>query len=195
MEQQINVKNFNVDDIQAGKLYNLYYELTEEEINNKQKLADIINSLWDNFMYNPTLDTNIHLDRNERLITISTKLKDNLIIKTTFDTLKSTVNILGQAVTNIVKNIINKEPIAVTVSPLLEKTSTNASNTIIETVTENPIVKTTVTTTGKLVNSVNDTFKNTVKSLPYLPYILIGCGIIIALSYANLGNIKKLFKG
>lgn len=195
MEQQINVKNFNVDDIQAGKLYNLYYELTEEEINNKQKLADIINSLWDIFMYNPTLDTNIHLDRNERLITISTKLKDNLIIKTTFDTLKSTVNILGQAVTNIVKNIINKEPIAVTVSPLLEKTSTNASNTIIETVTENPIVKTTVTTTGKLVNSVNDTFKNTVKSLPYLPYILIGCGIIIALSYANLGNIKKLFKG
>lgn len=195
MEEQINVTNFNVDNIQAGKLYTLYYELTDEELNNKEQLATIINNLWDSFMYNPTLDSNIHLDRNEKLITITTKLKDNVIIKTSFDTLKSTVNVLGQAVTNIVKNIINKEPIAVTVSPLIVKNSVNMANSIIETTTKNPIVATVIDSAGNFANAVNDTFKNTAKTLPYLPYILVGVGIIILLSYGNLSNIAQLFKG
>ena len=195
MEEQINVTNFNVDNLQAGKLYTLYYELTDEELNNKEQLANIINNLWNSFMYNPNLDSNIHLDRQEKLITVTTKLKDNLVIKTSFDTLKSTVNILGQAITNIVKNIINKEPIAVTVSPLLVKTSVDTANSVIETVTQNPIVATVIDSAGNFANAVNDTFKNTAKTLPYLPYILISVGIIILLSYGNLSNIAKLFKG
>lgn len=195
MEEHINVTNFNVNNIEAGKLYTLYYELTDEELNNKEKLGQIINTLWDNFMYNPSLDSNIHLDRQEKLITITTKLKDNIIIKTSFDTLKSTVNVLGQAVTNIVKNIINKEPIAVTVSPLIVKDSVNTANSIIETTTQNPIVATVIDSAGNFANAVNDTFKNTAKTLPYLPYILVGIGIIVLLSYSNLGNIAKLFKG
>lgn len=202
MEQYINVTNFNVNDLKAGELYTLYYELTDEELNNKEKLGNIINALWDCFMYNTSLDSNIHLDRQEKLITITTKLKDNLIIKTSFDTLKSTVNILGQAVTNIVKNIINKEPIAVTVSPLIVKTATDTTQSIsdnasslIQTVAQQPVIATVVDTTGNIINSVNDTFKNTAKTLPYLPYILIGVGIIVLLSYANLGNISKSIKG
>ena len=202
MEQNINVNNFNGNDLKAGELYTLYYELTDEELNNKEKLGNIINALWDCFMYNTSLDSNIHLDRQEKLITITTKLKDNLIIKTSFDTLKSTVNILGQAVTNIVKNIINKEPIAVTVSPLIVKTATDTTQSISDnasslsqTVAQQPVIATVVDTTGNIINSVNDTFKNTAKTLPYLPYILIGVGIIVLLSYANLGNISKSIKG
>ena len=202
MEEYINVTNFNVNNLEAGKLYTLYYELTDEELNNKEKLGNIINNLWDNFMYNPNLDSNIHLDKQEKLITITTKLKDNLIFKTVTDGLKSSVNILGQAVTNIVKNIINKEPIAVTFMPLTTKEAiaeyqdyANTGNTIIQTVTENPVIATVVDTTGNVVNAVNDTFKNTAKTLPYLPYILIGVGIVILLSYGNLSNVAKLFKG
>lgn len=202
MEEYINVTNFNVNNIEAGKLYTLYYELTDEELNNKKQLASIIENLWDSFMYNPNLDSNIYLDRQEKLITITTKLKDNLIFKTVTDSLKSSVNVLGQAVTNIVKNIINKEPIAVTFMPLTTKEAvaeyqdyTNTGNTIIQTITENPIIATVVDTTGNVVNAVNDTFKNTAKTLPYLPYILLGVGIVILLSYGNLGNIAKLFKG
>ncbi|MBR2240821.1 MAG: hypothetical protein IJ890_05530 [Clostridia bacterium] len=202
MEEYINVTNFNVNNIEAGKLYTLYYELTDEELNNKEKLGNIINNLWDNFIYNPTLDSNIHLDRQEKIITITTKLKDNLIFKTVTDGLKSSVNILGQAVTNIVKNIINKEPIAVTFMPLTTKEAiaqyqdyANTGNTIIQTLTENPVIATVVDTTGNVVNAVNDTFKNTAKTLPYLPYILLGVGIVILLSYGNLSNVTKLFKG
>lgn len=202
MEEHINVTNFNVNNIEAGKLYTLYYELTDEELNNKEKLGDIINNLWDSFMYNPNLDSNIYLNRQEKLITITTKLKDNLIFKTVTDGLKSSVNVLGQAVTNIVKNIINKEPIAVTFMPLTTKEAVaeyqdyaNTGNTIIQTITENPIIATVVDTTGNVINAVNDTFKNTAKTLPYLPYILLGVGIVILLSYGNLGNIAKLFKG
>lgn len=202
MEEQINVTNFNVDNIEPGKIYNLYYELTDEELNNKEQLATIINNLWNSFMYNPTLDSNIHLDRNEKLITITTKLKDNLIFKTATDGLKSSVNFLGQAVTNIIKNIINKEPIAVTYMPLTVKEAVaeyqdyaNTGNIVIQTVTENPVIATVVDTTGNVVNAVNDTFKNTAKTLPYLPYILVGVGIIILLSYSNLSNVSKLFKG
>ena len=202
MEEYINVTNFNVNNIEAGKLYTLYYELTDEELNNKEKLGNIINNLWDNFIYNPTLDSNIHLDRQEKIITITTKLKDNLIFKTVTDGLKSSVNILGQAVTNIVKNIINKEPIAVTYMPLTTKEAiaeyqdyANTGNTVIQTVTENPVIATVVDTTGNVVNAVNDTFKNTAKTLPYLPYILVGVGIVILLSYGNLSNVAKLFKG
>lgn len=201
MEEQINVTNFNVDNIQAGKLYTLYYELTDEELNNKEQLTTIINNLWDSFMYNPTLDSNIHLDRNEKLITITTKLKDNLIFKTATDGLKSSVNILGQAVTNIVKNIINKEPIAVAYMPLTTteaineyKDYANTGNTIIQTITENPIIASVVDTTGNIVNAVNDTFKNTAKTLPYLPYILVGAVFIAVISYGNLKNIKDMFK-
>lgn len=190
----INVKNFNVSEIEAGKLYTLYYELTDEELNNKEELGQIINALWDSFMYNPNLDSNIHLDRQEKLITIDTKLKDNVIIKTSFDTLKSTVNILGQAVTNIVKNIINKQPISVTVSPLLVKESVDKANSIIETVTQNPIVATVIDSAGNFANAVNDTFKNTTKTLPYLPYILVGAVFIAIISYGNLKNIKDMFK-
>ena len=197
----INVKNFNVNELEAGKLYTLYYELTDEQLNDKTKLAQIINGLWDSFMYNPNLDSNIHLDRNEKLITITTKLKDNLIIKTSFDTLKSTVNILGQAVTNIVKNIINKEPIAVSYMPLTTKEAiadyneyVNAGNTIIETVIENPVVATVIDKTGDIIEVVNDTFKNTTKTLPYLPYILVGAVFIAIISYGNLKNIKDMFK-
>ena len=191
----INVKNFNVSDLEAGKLYTLYYELTDEQLNNKTKLGEIINALWDSFMYNPNLDSNIHLDKNEKLITITTKLKDNLIIKTSFDTLKSTVNILGQAVTNIVKNIINKEPISVTVSPLkIVETSVDTANTIVKTVTDNPVVATVIDSAGNFANAVNDTFKNTTKTLPYLPYILVGAVFIAIISYGNLKNIKDMFK-
>lgn len=190
----INVKNFNVSELEAGKIYTLYYELTDEELNDKTKLGEIINALWDSFMYNPNLDSNIHLDRNEKLITINTKLKDNVIIKTSFDTLKSTVNILGQAVTNIVKNIINKEPISVTVSPLIVKNSVNTANSIIETVTQNPVVATVIDSAGNFANAVNDTFKNTTKALPYLPYILVGAVFIAVISYGNLKNIKNMFK-
>lgn len=190
----INVKNFNVSEIKAGKLYTLYYELTDEELNDKEELGQIINALWDSFMYNPNLDSNIHLDRQEKLITIDTKLKDNVIIKTSFDTLKSTVNILGQAVTNIVKNIINKEPISVTVSPLIVKDSVNTANSIIETTTQNPIVATVIDSAGNFANAVNDTFKNTTKTLPYLPYILVGAVFIAVISYGNLKNIKDMFK-
>ena len=190
----INVKNFNVSELEAGKLYTLYYELTDDELNDKTKLAEIINGLWDSFMYNPNLDSNIHLDRNEKLITVTTKLKDNLIIKTSFDTLKSTVNILGQAVTNIVKNIINKEPTAVTVSPLIVKESVDTANSVIETVTQNPVVATIIDTAGNFANAVNDTFKNTTKTLPYLPYILVGAVFIVVISYGNLKNIKNMFK-
>lgn len=213
----INVKNFNVSELEAGELYTLYYELTDEELNNKTKLGEIINALWDSFMYNPNLDSNIHLDRQEKLITITTKLKDNLIFKTVTDGLKSSVNILGQAVANIVKNIINKEPIAVTVSPLLVKTAVDTAQSItdtsssliqtatqsiadntsslIQTVAQQPVIASIVDTTGNVVNAVNDTFKNTAKTLPYLPYILIGVGIVILLSYGNLSNVAKLFKG
>lgn len=190
----INVKNFNVSEIEAEKLYTLYYELTDEELNDKEKLGQIINALWDSFMYNPNLDSNIHLDRQEKLITIDTKLKDNVIIKTSFDTLKSTVNILGQAVTNIVKNIINREPISVTVSPLIVKDSVNMANSIIETTTQNPIVATVIDSAGNFANAVNDTFKNTAKTLPYLPYILVGAIFIAIVSYGNLKNIKDMFK-
>ena len=190
----INVKNFNVNELEAGKLYTLYYELTDEELNNKEELGQIINALWDSFMYNPNLDSNIHLDRQEKLITIDTKLKDNVIIKTSFDTLKSTVNILGQAVTNIVKNIINKEPISVTVSPLIVKDSVNTANSVIETTTQNPIVATVIDSAGNFANAVNDTFKNTAKTLPYLPYILVGAIFIAVVSYGNLKNIKNMFK-
>lgn len=197
----INVKNFNVSEIEAGKLYTLYYELTDEELNNKEKLGQIINTLWDSFMYNPSLDSNIHLDRQEKLITITTKLKDNLIFKTVTDGLKSSVNVLGQAVTNIVKNIINKEPIAVTYMPLTTKEAiaeyqdyANTGNTIIQTVTENPVIATIVDTTGNVVNAVNDTFKNTTKALPYLPYILVGAVFVAIISYGNLKNIKDMFK-
>ena len=190
----INVKNFNVSELEAGKLYTLYYELTDEQLNDKTKLGEIINALWDSFMYNPNLDSNIHLDRNEKLITIDTKLKDNLIIKTSFDTLKSTVNILGQAVTNIVKNIINKEPISVTVSPLIVKDSVNTANSTIETTTQNPIVATVIDSAGNFANAVNDTFKNTTKALPYLPYILVGAVFVAIISYGNLKNIKDMFK-
>lgn len=191
----INVKNFNVSELEAGKLYTLYYELTDEQLNNKTKLGEIINALWDSFMYNPNLDSNIHLDRNEKLITITTKLKDNLIIKTSFDTLKSTVNILGQAVTNIVKNIINKEPISVTVSPLkIVETSVDTANTIVKTVTDNPVVATVIDSAGNFANAVNDTFKNTTKTLPYLPYILVGAVFVVIISYGNLKNIKDMFK-
>lgn len=190
----INVKNFNVSEIEAGKIYTLYYELTDEELNDKTKLGEIINALWDSFMYNPNLDSNIHLDRNEKLITIDTKLKDNVIIKTSFDTLKSTVNVLGQAVTNIVKNIINKEPISVTVSPLIVKDSVNTANSIIETVTQNPVVATVIDSAGNFANAVNDTFKNTTKTLPYLPYILVGAVFVVIISYGNLKNIKDMFK-
>lgn len=190
----INVKNFNVSEIEAGKLYTLYYELTDEELNNKEELSQIINALWDSFMYNPNLDSNIHLDRNEKLITVTTKLKDNLIIKTSFDTLKSTINILGQAVTNIVKNIINKEPTAVTVSSLIVKESVDKANSVIETVTQNPVVATVIDSAGNFANAVNDTFKNTTKTLPYLPYILVGAVFIAVISYGNLKNIKDMFK-
>lgn len=190
----INVKNFNVSELEAGKLYTLYYELTDDELNNKTKLGEIINALWDSFMYNPNLDSNIHLDRNEKLITVTTKLKDNLVIKTSFDTLKSTINILGQAVTNIVKNIINKEPISVTVSPLLVKDSVDKANSVIETVTQNPVVATVIDNAGNFANAVNDTFKNTTKTLPYLPYILVGAVFIAIISYGNLKNIKDMFK-
>lgn len=190
----INVKNFNVSELEAGKIYTLYYELTDEELNDKTKLGEIINALWDSFMYNPNLDSNIHLDRNEKLITIDTKLKDNVIIKTSFDTLKSTVNVLGQAVTNIVKNIINKEPISVTVSPLIVKDSVNTANSIIETVTQNPVVATVIDSAGNFANAVNDTFKNTTKTLPYLPYILVGAVFVVIISYGNLKNIKDMFK-
>lgn len=202
MEEYINITNFNLNNIEAGKLYTLYYELTDEELNNKEKLGNIINNLWNNFIYNPTLDSNIHLDRQEKIITITTKLKDNLIFKTVTDGLKSSVNILGQAITNIVKNIINKEPIAVTYMPLTTKEAiaeyqdyANTGNTIIQTLTENPVIATVVDTTGNVVNAVNDTFKNTAKTLPYLPYILLGVGIVILLSYGNLSNVAKLFKG
>jgi hypothetical protein len=191
MENYINVANFNVNELEGGKLYTLYYELSDEELNNKNMLGQIINSLWDNFMINPSLDSNIKLDRENKLITIDTKLKDNLIYQTATNTLKSYVNILGQAVTNIVKNIINKEPIAVTVSPLIVKTATDTAQTITQTTA--PIVATVVNSAGEIVNTVNDTFKNTKKITPYIPYIIVGVGVIIALSYANLGNIKKLF--
>lgn len=199
--EYMNVNDFKINDLKAGQLYTLYYQLSNEELNNKTKLGEIINSLWDMFLYNSSLDSNIHLDRNEKLITITTKLKDNLIIKTSFDTLQSSVSILGQAVTNIVKNIINKEPISVTVMPLTIKEAiaeyqdyANTGNTIIQTLTENPIIATVVDTTGNVVNAVNDTFKNTAKTLPYLPYILVGAIFIMIISYGNLKNIKNLFK-
>ena len=189
MEQFIDVNNFKNSTLEAGKLYTIYYQLSDEELNNYSKLSQIIETLWDRFMYDNSLDTNIHLDRNEKLITVSVKLKDNAIVEEN-GKLTALAKWLGSNILNAVSPLLNIKPIAVTVQPLIVKIVEDE----IKTVTEVPIVKTTVNTAGKLVNSVNQTFENTSKILPYLPYILVGSFVLLILSYSNTNNIKQLFK-
>lgn len=189
MEEFIDINNFKNSSLEAGKLYTIYYQLSDEELNDYNKLSQIIETLWDRFMYDSSLDTNIHLDRKEKLITVSVKLKDDVIVEQN-GILKSLIKKLGNGILETISPLLNVKPIAITVQPLIVKIVDEE----IKLVTENPIIKTTVNTAGKLADSVNQTFLNVSKILPYLPYILVGSFVLLVLSYSNTKNIKQLFK-
>ena len=189
MQTYINVNDFKIEMLEPAKLYTLYYNLTDKELNNSKQLGYIIESLWDTFMYNKNLNTNIHLDRNQKLITLQIKLKDNVIVEQPNKTLTSLVSVLGTTILNAVMPLIPNQPFAITVEPLIVEIVDNE----LKTVSTNPIIKTTIDTSGKLVNSVNDTFLTISKLLPYVPYVLFGGLILLILSYTNTKNLKALF--